>query len=609
MTRRTSTAANPTDDLPTGPARAQYVRTLFDAIAQRYDLMNRLMTLGRDAAWRRTAVAAVIEPETRTVLDVGAGTGDLSLAVAEAMSEGGRIVALDFAAEMLGVARAKLQRRVAGQDGRPAVVVFPVQADALALPLRADTCDALVTAFTVRNLADLDGALAEFRRVLRPGGRLASLEITSPTLPVFRTLFRYYFRQVVPLVGAAVAGSGAAYRYLPASVQAFLSRRQLQRRFQAAGFAHVVARPLALGTIALHTGTQVAHPQRQADLVTETVPVHEWDDLVLSLPGAHLLQGAAWAAAREQLGWTPQRLAFRRAGRLVGTALVLRRSLPVPGLGIGYVPKGPILAAWSSEAAGDVARALAAWARDQRVLWLKLDPDVEADNGAVTRALAAAGFLPAEEQVQLPATMLVDLRGSEAELLARMHRKWRYNVRLAQRRGVQVRAGDTDDLATFYRLYQETAARDHFVIRPLDYYRVLWEHLRREQGAVLLLADVAGETVAGLVVCRYGQRAWFLYGASGARHRRDQPNHLLQWRAMQWAREHGCDTYDMWGAPSELREDDPLWGVYRFKQGFGGRYVRWLGAYDYMPYPRLYRAWQLALRLYRRLTIPGGSSG
>ncbi len=603
-----TTCRAPTDDdLPTGQARAQYVRTLFDAIAQRYDLMNRLMTLGRDAAWRKIAASAVIAPETRTVLDVGAGTGDLSLAVAAAMPDGGRIVALDFAAEMLGVARSKLQRRPASQDDRSAVVVHPVQGDALALPLRADACDALVTAFTVRNLADLDRALAEFHRVLRPEGRLASLEITSPTLPVFRTLFRYYFRHIVPLVGSAVAGYGAAYRYLPASVQAFLSRRQLQRRFQAAGFAHVTARPLALGTIALHTGTQVAHPQQQADLVTETVPAHEWDDLVLSLPGAHLLQSTAWATAREQLGWTPHRLAFRRAGRLVGTALVLCRPLPVPGLGLGYVPKGPILAEWSDQAVGDAARALAAWARDHRVLWLKLDPDVAADNGAVARELEAAGFLPAEEQVQLPATMLVDLRGSEEELLARMHRKWRYNVRLAQRRGVQVREGDTDDLATFYRLYQETAARDHFVIRPLDYYRVLWEHLRREQRAVLLLADVAGETVAGLVVCRYGRRAWFLYGASGARHRRDQPNHLLQWRAMQWAREHGCATYDMWGAPTELREDDPLWGVYRFKRGFGGRYVRWLGAYDYVPYPRLYRAWQAALRLYRRLTIPGGA--
>ena len=274
-TGRGPTEAVPADDLPTGQARAQYVRTLFDAIAQRYDLMNRLMTLGRDAAWRKIAAAAVIGPETRTVLDVGAGTGDLSLAVADAMPGGGRIVALDFAAEMLGVARAKLQRRAARQDGQPAVVVLPVQGDALALPLRADACDALVTAFTVRNLADLDGALAEFHRVLRPGGRLASLEITSPTMPVFRTLFRYYFWHVVPLVGAAVAGYGAAYRYLPASVQAFLSRRQLQRRFQAAGFAQVTARPLALGTIALHTGTQVAHPQQQAALVTETVPAHE----------------------------------------------------------------------------------------------------------------------------------------------------------------------------------------------------------------------------------------------------------------------------------------------------------------------------------------------
>ncbi|MAG35141.1 MAG: hypothetical protein CL878_02680, partial [Dehalococcoidia bacterium] len=464
------------DGLPTGRARAQYVRTLFDAIARRYDLMNWLMTLGRDAAWREIAVAAVISPETRTVLDVGAGTGDLSLAVAAAMPDGGRVVALDFAAEMLGVAHAKLQHRQSSH----AVRVLPVQGDALALPLPADAFDALVTAFTVRNLADVDQAFAEFCRVLRPEGRLASLEITSPTLPVFRTLFRYYFRYIVPLVGAVVAGHGAAYRYLPASVHAFLSRRRLQHRFQAAGFARVTARPLALGTIALHTGTQVEYPQQQADLFTEMVPAHEWDNVVLSLPGAHLLQSAAWATAREQLGWTPHRLAFRRAGHLVGTALVLRRPLPLPGLGIGYIPKGPILADWNGQAVSDVARALAAWARDHRVLWLKLDPDVEANNTAVAHDLDTAGFRPSEEQVQLPATMLVDLGGSEDELLARMHRKWRYNVRLAQRRGVQVREGATADLTTFYSLYQETAARDQFVIRPLDYYRTLWEHLRRE---------------------------------------------------------------------------------------------------------------------------------
>lgn len=580
-------------------ARVRYVRTLFNKIAHRYDLMNWLMTLGRDAAWRKMATAAVVTPDTQIVLDIGAGTGDLSLAMAEVMPGKGKVLALDFATEMLAVTNSKLQQ----QPSMRPVSILPVQGDALALPLDSATIDAIVTAFTVRNLANLDQAVAEFHRVLRPGGRFSCLEITAPTLPLFSSLFRYHFWHVVPLLGAIVTGHGSAYRYLPASVQAFLSRRQLQRRFQNGGFVNVTARSLALGTIALHTGTKPTKFANNADLLTDRCAPDEWDELVTSLPGGHLLQSESWARARMQLGWIPHRLAFRRAGLLVGTALVLHRSLPIPGLTIGYVAKGPVLAEWSDLAAKDVAQELAAWARDHRLLWLKIDPDVEYDNLLVSREFEKAGFHPADEQVQLQATMLVDLEGDDTELLGRMHRKWRYNVRLAQRRGVQIRQGNSSDLTTFYGLYEETAARDEFLIRPLDYYQTIWEELSHKNQAALLLADVAGEAVAGLIVGRYADRAWFLYGASSARHRRDQPNHLLQWHAMQWARDHGCHTYDMWGAPSKLDDNDPLWGIYKFKKGFGGRHIRWLGAYDYVPHSGLYQAWKLALRSYRRVTL------
>ena len=210
---------------------------MFDRIAPVYDLMNRVMTAGLDQRWRRETVKAVVRPGDR-VLDACCGTGDLAVAAVKAGA--GEVVGLDFSPRMLERARAK-QHSVAWLDG-----------DVLAMPFSDGEFDSATVGFGVRNVADLPGALVELRRVLRPGGRLGILEITTPT-GMLAPFYRLWFDRVVPLLGRALKG-GAAYTYLPASVRRFPGPPELAALMEQAGFAQVTYRTFAGGIVALHTG-------------------------------------------------------------------------------------------------------------------------------------------------------------------------------------------------------------------------------------------------------------------------------------------------------------------------------------------------------------------
>jgi demethylmenaquinone methyltransferase / 2-methoxy-6-polyprenyl-1,4-benzoquinol methylase len=211
------------------------VRRMFDRIAQVYDAMNRTMTAGLDRRWRRISAESVVRPGDR-VLDACCGTGDLAIADARA---GGKVTGLDFSEPMLDRAR------------RKAPELEWLRGDLLQLPFEAAVYDAATVGFGVRNVADLDRALAELRRVLRPGGRLAILEITRPG-GVLGPFYRVWFDRVVPLLGRLLPG-GSAYTYLPASVKRFPGPDELAERIAAAGFREVRIRLFAGGIVALHT--------------------------------------------------------------------------------------------------------------------------------------------------------------------------------------------------------------------------------------------------------------------------------------------------------------------------------------------------------------------
>lgn len=229
--------------------RAAYVRTIFGEISPRYDLMNRLMTVGQDQSWRRRAARTIVRPGD-TVADIGTGTGDLAKACLEAGA--GRVVGLDVAGLMVQRARSKSGGWDAGvQSG------FGL-GDATRLPVADESVDAWCSAFVVRNIPDLDAALREAFRVLRPGGRLAILEIPKMEGGLLTPFARFHFNQVVPRLGRLISGHRSAYTYLPVSVDHFLTPPELAARLGEAGFEVDEVRLLMFRTVAMHIATKPA---------------------------------------------------------------------------------------------------------------------------------------------------------------------------------------------------------------------------------------------------------------------------------------------------------------------------------------------------------------
>jgi peptidoglycan pentaglycine glycine transferase (the first glycine) len=333
-----------------------------------------------------------------------------------------------------------------------------------------------------------------------------------------------------------------------------------------------------------------------------------WNDLISALPQPHFLQTSQWAQVKSRFGWHPLHQEWKHPdGSPRAAALVLQRQVPIPGLAqrlrILYAPRGPLLDWQDSSLRRQVLTDLEALARRQGAIFIKIDPALVLPNdpgspypsAQVLTEMQAQGWLPSPEQVQFRSTVLIDISSSDDELLARMKQKTRYNIRLAERRGVQVRRGDKADFPLLYRMYAETAARDGFVIREQGYYTTVWSTFMDAGMAEPLLAVVEGEPVAALVLFHFAGAAWYFYGMSRPLHREKMPNYLLQFEAMRTARSLGCRTYDLWGAPDVMDESDPLWGVYRFKEGLGGSLVRTAGAWDLPIRPHLYRLYTQTL--------------
>jgi len=364
----------------------------------------------------------------------------------------------------------------------------------------------------------------------------------------------------------------------------------------------------------------------------------QWDAAIARLPGAHVLQTWEWGKVKSQFGWQPHFLLWLldhgeiefatnrhlddwTKKHLVAAALALQRNIRIGGfaqrLGIIYVPKGPLLNWSDTQLSQRVLEDLVKFAQRQSAIFIKIDPDVEVGVGIpgtasatesalgmeVRQGLQAHGWQFSEEQVQFRNTVLVDLQPGEEELLANMKQKTRYNVNLAIRKGVTIRVGQAADIDMLFRMYAETSLRDGFVIRNEAYYHEVWNTFlpsgkptRFEQPvAEALIAEVDNEPVAGAVIFRFSGKAWYFYGMSKIAHREKMPNYLLQWEAIKRAKAAGCTVYDLWGAPDEFLESDPLWGVYRFKEGLGGTVHRYLGAWDLPINRMLYRLYTKTL--------------
>ncbi len=309
----------------------------------------------------------------------------------------------------------------------------------------------------------------------------------------------------------------------------------------------------------------------------------DWVAFLSQHPNAHLLQTAAWGELKSTFGWRVIHLATGEAG-----AQILLRRLPL-GMTFAYVAKGPIGKNWESLwPVADEA------CRQNHAIFMKVEPDQWKESGGIDNP--PPGFFPSSHTIQPPRTLLVDLKGDEETILGRMKQKTRYNIKLAQKKGVVVHP--TTDLLKFYSLMQTTGARDEFGVHSLPYYQRAYDLFHARDACELLLAEYEGQPLAALMVFAQGERAWYIYGASSNEHRDRMPTYLLQWEAMRWARDRHCSLYDLWGVPDEdentleaefNQRSDGLWGVYRNKRGFGGRLARALGPWDRIYSPLAYR--------------------
>jgi peptidoglycan pentaglycine glycine transferase (the first glycine) len=325
-----------------------------------------------------------------------------------------------------------------------------------------------------------------------------------------------------------------------------------------------------------------------------------WDRCVACDPRGHLLQTWAWGELKREFGWTPVRIAVSNEDGgdeedvLAGAQVLYRHLGPVS---MGYVPKGPWCiqdpSADSPAALQTLWQAIHGVSRKMRAIAIKVEPEWYDQEHERHAWLSDQGFRPADP-VQPRRTLVVDLTADEEEILMRMKSKWRYNVRLSMRRGVEVTAQSVKAIDAFYRLMTITGERDEFGVHSQAYYRralELFEPLGRAQ---LFMAHYEGQPLAGLMAFAFSHRAYYMYGASSNVHRELMPNHQLQWRAMQWAKERGCTEYDLWGITDSDADGEAesgsatLGGVERFKAGFGGDTVRTVGAYDRIYLPPLY---------------------
>ena len=362
------------------------------------------------------------------------------------------------------------------------------------------------------------------------------------------------------------------------------------------------------------------------------MPMTTWNQTLDSLSESHLLQSSQWAEVKTRFGWQPFYLVWDQSGNdlefkvhsedeirgknTVAAALILERKA-FRGLSVMYVPKGPILQDWSDDQLRQrILSDLENFAKESGAVHIKIDPDIvigrgvpgEVDEEPVPQGkliegeFSARGWLFSSDQIQYRNTFLIDLRQEEELLLNRMKSKTRYNIRLASRKGITIRYGDDTDLDYLYNMYADTSLRGGFTIRGEEYYNYLWqtfmgEDLDSEIDAIAqpIIAEFDGKPVAAAVMFRFGGRAWYLHGMSLPEHSDKMATYLIQWEGMRWAKENGCVSYDMWGAPDQFNSDDSMWGVYRFKRGFGGEVTRTIGAWDFPVKPILYQAYTRVL--------------
>jgi peptidoglycan pentaglycine glycine transferase (the first glycine) len=337
---------------------------------------------------------------------------------------------------------------------------------------------------------------------------------------------------------------------------------------------------------------------------------HSFNKFVEKHPQGHFLQLWEWGMVKKGTGWEYLPLVAEEDGEIKASLLILKRPLPIPGIkkSIFYAPRGPVIDLEDEELCQVLIESTRRIAKEHGAIFLKIDPAVSVDNQKFKQILIKCGFKLNEtgldfDGVQPKFVFRLDITPSELSLLNNMHQKWRYNIRLSGRKGVTVReATGKEDLKKFYDILLETAERDKFLVRGYEYFEWIWDFMVTNNYAQVFLAEYNGRVISATLAFILGTKAWYLYGASSNSDRNVMPNYLIQWEMIKWARKNGCTLYDFRGVSGDLDENNPLYGLYRFKKGFGGELAEFIGEWDKVYSPFFYLLWNRVLPLYQKIS-------
>ena len=349
----------------------------------------------------------------------------------------------------------------------------------------------------------------------------------------------------------------------------------------------------------------------------------DWNNFLELFPNHHLLQTSQWAEVKYKSGWNVKWVIDQADNMQIGAQLLFKRIFP--GINMAYIPKGPV---YDFTKQAYPPEWFTFWqqvdqiCQENSAFMLKVEPDFwikseslaedslsDVSGDAITQIIPEAknppnGFISSSQSIQPMRSLVIDIRSGEDVILSRMKQKTRYNIKLALKRGVIVKT--SNDIESFSKIMNVTGNRDGFGVHDHQYYKSVYQIFNPRNECQLLTAEYQGETLASIMVFTQGKRAWYLYGASSNEKRELMPTYILQWEAIRWARKRGCIEYDLWGVPdadlTQLEENftqrnDNLWGVYRFKRGFGGELKQAAGPWDRVYKPTLYKLYRYGLRL------------
>ena len=312
--------------------------------------------------------------------------------------------------------------------------------------------------------------------------------------------------------------------------------------------------------------------------------IEEYEQFVQSHPKGNFAQSYLWSKQKPMWKWDAV-CVRAEDGKIKASMALMTRKVPLIGKSLMYGCRAPVCDLDDRESFAELLRGAKELAKQYGAYVIKIDPDVPSSNEAFAKMLHDFGFQSKEggrnfEAINPRYVFRLNVKDkTEEELLAGFHQKWRYNIRLAERKGVSVRICGKEMVPAFSELMLTTGVRDGFVTRKSDYFAAMLDNLG-EHCRLYMAFDPENKPIAGTLAIAYGDKVWYLYGASSNESRNLMPNYLLQWSMIRWAVERKCSIYDFRGVSGDVSEDNPLYGLFRFKQGFGGDFTEFVGEMD-----------------------------